>query len=100
MDPVAKLPCLVSGEHGATLHHVTGYADRIGRLVRSHRLIVPLARRCHQAVADDASNPTSVERLNHRGFYIKYRIDLYASARKLEAESVAMGILPELQEAA
>lgn len=99
-DRVRALPCLVSGRW-ATLHHVTGYADRMGRLTRSERLVVPLAREYHQKVWDPkASDPISVEALSHRGFYAKHGVDLYAEARRLEAESVALGILPELREAA
>lgn len=94
-DRVAKLPCLVSGQHGVTLHHVTGYADRPGRFSRSHRLIVPLLAIYHQKVFDPkAFAPISVEGLGHQGFYDEWGIDLLAEARRLETESVKMGILP------
>lgn len=89
---VATLPCLVSGKRGVTLHHCTSYADRIGRFSRSHRLVVPLAAEYHLI---QHGPKTSVEALGHRGFYEVYGIDLLAEARRLEAESVRLGILPE-----
>jgi hypothetical protein len=88
MARVASLPCLVCGAR-STVHHVTGYADRIGRIARSHKLVAPLCPRHHQAVYDDASDPQSVERLNHRGFYRVHGIDLYAEAQRLWEESNA-----------
>jgi hypothetical protein len=97
MARVAGLPCLVSGKRPVTLHHVTGYADRMGRFSRSHRLIVPLAPEYHLIQHGPRS---SVEALGHRGFYDAYGIDLLAEARWLEQESIALGILPELREAA
>lgn len=88
MDRVAQLGCLVSGEP-ATLHHVTGYADRAGRFTRSNELIVPLAPRFHQTVFDPkASNPVSVEGLSHQGFFRKHGIDLLAEAERLWAETL------------
>lgn len=91
MDWVAGLPCLVSGELGVTLHHVTGYADRMGRFSRSHRLIVPLKPEYHLI---QQGPRMSVEALGHRGFYNEWGIDLLAEARRLEAESVEAGRLP------
>lgn len=97
MARVAGLPCLVSGKRPVTLHHVTGYADRIGRFSRSHRLVVPLAPEYHLIQHGPKS---SVEALGHRGFFTLYGVDLLAEARWLEQESIALGILPELREAA
>lgn len=97
MSRVAGLPCLVSGKAAVTLHHVTSYADRMGRFSRSHRLVVPLAAEFHLI---QHGPKTSVEALGHRGFFKAYGIDLLAEARRLEAESVALGILPERKEAA
>lgn len=85
-DRVAALGCLVCGGE-ATLHHVTGYADRKGRLPRSHMLVTPLCPLHHQAVYDSASMPVSVERLGHRGFCREHGIDLLAEAERLWAES-------------
>lgn len=99
MQFVAEQPCLVSGEYGVTLHHVTGYADRIGRFSRSHRLIVPLRPEYH-LIQHDPHQTLSVEALGHRGFYREHGIDLLAEARKLEARSIALGILPPQAEAA
>jgi hypothetical protein len=68
----------------ATIHHVTGYADRPGRLPRSHQRVVPLCPVHHQKVHDPlASDPVSVEGLGHRGFYAKHGIDLLAVAERL-----------------
>ncbi len=86
-DRVAQLGCLVCGGE-ATIHHVTGYADRMGRLPRSHQKVVPLCCCHHQAVFDCASMPVSVELLGHRGFYQEHGIDLFYEAESLWAESV------------
>lgn len=100
MDYVAQQGCLECGRP-ATVHHVTGYADRMGRFSRSDRLVVPLCPMHHQAVFDPyASAPVSVERLGHKGFYEEHGIDLLAEAKRLEAESVAAGRLPELRRVA
>lgn len=88
MDRVAALGCLISGRP-ATLHHVTGYADRMGRLGRSHRRVVPLAPEYHHIQHGDLS----VEALGHRGFFREWGVDLLAEAKRLEAESIAMGVL-------
>ena len=91
IERVAGLPCLVSGKRPATVHHVTGYADRMGRFSRSHQLVVPLAREYHQKVWDPkASDPISVEGLNHRGFFDKHGIDLFAEAQRLWAEALEL----------
>lgn len=97
MDRVAGLPCIVSGVSPVTLHHVTGYADRMGRFSRSHRLIVPLAPPYHLI---QHGPKMSVEALGHQGFFQEWGIDLLAEARWLEQESIALGILPELRDAA
>lgn len=89
MDRVASLGCLITGGP-ATIHHVTGYADRMGRFARSHRLVVPLDPRFHH----HDHGPLSVERLSHRGFYREHGIDLLKEARRLEYESIELGILP------
>lgn len=83
MGAVAKLPCLVCGG-AATVHHVTGYADRMGRITRSPRLVAPLCPMHHQAIHDPfASAPISVERLGHRGFFQEHGVDLLAEAKRL-----------------
>lgn len=88
-DMVGLEPCLVCGG-ASTLHHVTGYADRMGRADKREDRIVPLCPMHHQAVFDPyASDPVSVERLNHRGFYEKFGIDLMAEAERLWAISEA-----------
>ena len=83
--------CLVCGMRPATLHHVTGYADRMGRFSRSHKRVVPLCGPHHQKVWDPiASDPISVEGLGHQGFYEKHGIDLLAKADDLWAESIGL----------
>lgn len=82
-DRIAALGCLVCGG-GATIHHVTGFADRMGRVARRNDRVVPLCPMHHQAVHDPfASAPISVERLGHRGFYQEHGIDLLAEAKRL-----------------
>lgn len=88
---VAGLPCLVSGKR-ATVHHVTSYSDRPGRFMRTDRLVVPLAPEYHLI---QHGPHYSVEALGHRGFFRLHGIDLLAEAKRLEAESVALGILPD-----
>lgn len=90
MDRVASLGCLITGGP-ATLHHVTGYADRMGRFSRSHRLVVCLAPEYH---FHDWGPMISVEALGHQGFFREHGVDLLAVARAEEAISVAEGILP------
>jgi hypothetical protein len=81
MDRVAQMPCLVwLCKSPATVHHVTGYADRMGRVSRSHQRVVPLCPRHHQI---QHGPRFSVEALGHRGFYRQYGIDLMAEAEKL-----------------
>jgi hypothetical protein len=97
MARVAGLPCLACGARPVCVHHVIGYADRPGRLSKDHRLVTPLCPRHH----DVQHGPReAVHALGHRGFYDAYGIDLLAEARWLEQESIALGILPELREAA
>lgn len=88
-DRVAGLPCLVSGQHPVTLHHVTGYADRMGRFSRSHSLVVPLIERFHLIQHDPYF---SVEALGHQGFFLHHGIDLLAEAEILKLESQYLGI--------
>lgn len=85
MGRVASLPCLVCGAQ-STVHHVTGYADRMGRFTRSHKLVVPLCPVHHQIQHGPRE---SVEALGHRGFYRVHQIDLYAEAVRLWGESNA-----------
>jgi hypothetical protein len=80
-DWVATKGCLVCGAP-ATIHHVTGYADRMGRVSRSHWLVAPLCPAHHQ----HDYGRFSVERLGHRGFYAKHGVDLYNQALSLAAE--------------
>ena len=80
MDRLAQMPCLVCGVRPVTLHHVTGYADRMGRIARSHKLVVPLCDRHHLIQHGPRE---SVEALNHRGFFELHGIDLYAEAMRL-----------------
>lgn len=79
MAHVATLPCLVCGQT-ATVHHVTGYADRMGRAPRSHMRVVPLCPVHHQIQHGPRD---SVEALSHQGFYRVHDIDLMAEAERL-----------------
>jgi hypothetical protein len=79
-DWVAEQGCLVCGA-AATIHHVTGCADKPGRFSRDHWLVVGLCPPHHQKVFDpSASDPISVEGLGHQGFFDRYGIDLLAEA--------------------
>lgn len=85
-ERIARMGCLVCGG-AATIHHVTGYADRPGRVTRRHDRVVPLCPIHHQAVFDPYANaPVSVERLGHMGFYREHEIDLMAEAERLADE--------------
>ena len=79
MAKVAAMPCLVCGAQ-STVHHVTGYADRIGRAPRRNDRVVPLCPVHHQIQFGPRE---SVEALSHRGFYETYGIDLMAEAERL-----------------
>ena len=82
-DRIAALGCLVCGDP-ATIHHVTGYADRMGRFSRRNDRVVPLCPPHHLATHDPhARAAISVERLGHRGFYQEHGIDLLAEAMRL-----------------
>lgn len=86
-DRVASLGCLVCGAP-ATIHHVTGYADRPGRFSRDEWLVAPLCPPHHQKCFDPFNRaPQSVEGLGHQGFYQEHGIDLYAEAMKLAEET-------------
>jgi hypothetical protein len=86
-DRVAELGCLVS-ERPATLHHVTGYADKPGRFSRDEWLVVPLAPEYHQKCFDPLNRmPISVEALSHQGCSQEHGIDLLAEAMRLAAET-------------
>lgn len=77
---VAEQPCLVTGRFGVTLHHVTGYADRPGRIARDDYLVVPLVPEFHLI---QHGPRWSVEALGHQGFYRVHGIDLYQEAMLL-----------------
>ena len=62
------------------MHHVTGFADRIGRQSRRHDRVVPLCPVHHQIQHGPRE---SVEALGHRGFYTMHGIDLMAEAERL-----------------
>lgn len=79
-DRVAELGCLVCGGE-AEIHHVTGHADRMGRLPRSNQLVTPLCPLHHRGVGEKAPLFVSVQSLNHRGFYQEHGIDLLKEAQ-------------------
>lgn len=79
---VAEIPCLVCQSWPVDVHHVIGYADRMGRAPKRHDRVVPLCKPHH----DVQHGPRdSVHALGHRGFYQKYGIDLMAEAERLES---------------
>jgi len=80
---VAAMPCLVTGMRPVQVHHVTGYADRMGRIARTNRCVVPL----HFTMHKHEGGPRSVERLGHRGFYEDHGVDLFAVGNRLWQES-------------
>lgn len=83
MRRVAGLPCLVCGLSPVTLHHPTAsiYGGRCGR---SHHLVTPLCP-AHHLIQHGPKG--SVEALGHRGFYIRYGIDLLDVAERLWRET-------------
>lgn len=81
-ERIADLPCLVCGGL-STIHHVTGYADKIGRVSRRDDRVVPLCPQHHQI---QWGPKYSVEALGHRGFYGLHGIDLMAEAERLSAK--------------
>jgi hypothetical protein len=76
---VVEQGCLVCASP-ATVHHVTGYADRMGRAPRRHDRVVPLCPLHHQIQHGPFH---SVEALGHQGFFDVYGIDLMAEAERL-----------------
>lgn len=76
---VAEQGCLACGGD-ATVHHVTGYADRPGRFSRDHWLVVPLCPTHHQIQHGPRQ---SVEALGHQGFFDEWGINLRFEAMRL-----------------
>lgn len=89
IERVMSLGCLVC-KAPASAHHVTGSSHVMGRLPRSHELVVPLCPKHHQVIHGPRE---SVEALGHRGFYRAHKIDLLAEAEFLRLESIQEGIL-------
>lgn len=87
LEWIASLPCVVCGAR-STVHHVTGYADRMGRVSRSHQRVVPLCPRHHQI---QHGPHDSVEALGHRGFYRVHGVDLMKAAERLWSITEARG---------
>jgi hypothetical protein len=75
---VAEQGCLVC-QSPATVHHVTGYADKPGRFSRDEWLVVPLCPAHHQ----HDYGPLSVERIGHQAFFSVHGIDLREEAMRL-----------------
>jgi len=87
-ERVAKLPCLVCGAWPVDVHHVVGYADRMGRAPKRHDRVAPLCKAHH----DVQNGPRdSVHALGHRGFYKVHRIDLLSEAIRLHREFCGEG---------
>jgi hypothetical protein len=81
---VADKGCVVCGAP-CEIHHVTGYADRMGRITRSDERVVGLCPKHHRCGAPEAYQ--SVENLGHQGFFRVHGIDLLAEAERLWSES-------------
>lgn len=79
---VAAMPCLVCGACPVQVHHVSASIHG-GRITRSPRHVTPLCFRHHKI----EGGPASVESLSHRGFYLRYGLDLLAVADKLWQDS-------------
>lgn len=77
-DRIAEMGCLVC-KAPATIHHVTASIHG-GRIKRRHDRVVPLCPRHHQIQFGPME---SVEALSHRGFWLRYGIDLLAEAERL-----------------
>lgn len=90
MERIAKLPCLVCRAWPVQLHHVSGSSHVMGRLPRSHELVVPLCPKHHQVIHGPRE---SVEALGHRGFFKMHKIDLLAEAQFQQLMSIQEGIL-------
>jgi hypothetical protein len=90
-DWVASRGCLACGG-GATIHHVTGHADRPGRFSPDEACVAPLCPKHHQVIYGPKE---SVEALGHRGFFATYRIDL-----EDEADSLFMQFMADRRKAA
>jgi hypothetical protein len=87
LDRLTDIPCLACGRLPIERHHVTGYADRMGRLTRRNDRVVPLCA-MHHRVGAVGGFEQSVEALNHRGFFMEYGIDLMAEAERLWNETL------------
>lgn len=81
---IKAMGCLVCGQRPVDAHHV-----RTGLKARDDRRVVPLCRFHHQD-SRMGFHGLGSERL----FYAEHGISLSAEAERIEAESVAEGILP------
>ena len=88
---VKQMRCMGCGKWPVDAHHVMGNVEG-KRWRRDHRFLVPL---CHD---DCHQGPNGVHGIGKEEDFCGK--DLLAEARRLEAESVALGILPERREAA
>ena len=76
-ERIAAMPCLACGQWPVEVHHVVGYADRMGRATKRHDRVTPLCSFCHR------TGPGAVHAIGHRGFYQEHGIDLMAEAERL-----------------
>lgn len=77
------MPCLVCQRRPVEVHHV-----RTGLLPKDDRRVVPLC-------ADHHRGRWGFHVLgSERAFYAEHGVDLTAEAKRLEAESEQMGVLP------
>src|SRR5690349_19199570 len=83
---VAAAGCVVC-KSPAEVHHVTGFADRMGRISPDDRFVIGLCPLHHRGVLEKMNAQVSVQALGHRGFFQEHGIDLLAEAEKLWAAS-------------
>ena len=91
-----RLPCYGCGRYGVELHHsLLRFPEKRWR--RDHRFQLPVCGHCHRGHYGIHGLGTEQAWLEVIG---KAEAEAVAYLLRLEAESVALGILPELREAA
>lgn len=84
MAKIAAMPCLVCGKWPVEVHHVVGYADRMGRAPKRSDRIIGLCAFHHRV---DVGPFDSVHALGHQAFCEAHGVDLMAEAERLWAGS-------------
>ena len=84
-ERIAQMPCAACGKRPVTIHHVT--SDGYKRIARSHKLVTPLCKECHQIIWNSKD---SIEAIGHAEFCRRNGVDLLALAERLWKESQEM----------